>query len=76
MRQFEPAGGVVRRIAVPVERGKPVREIPLLRSPERPKGGRLHPHQYGIDSHVTNLCKDEIYLLGPNTVGLFALAGC
>ena len=45
----------------------------------RPEGQgkrRLHPHQYGIDSDVTNLCKDEIYLLSPNTAGLFVLAGC
>ncbi len=30
----------------------------------------------GAGSDVTNLCKDEIYLLGPNTVGLFVVARC
>ena len=37
---------------------------------------QLRPDQYGIESHVTNLCKDEIYLLSPNAVGLFSVVRC
>jgi hypothetical protein len=29
-----------------------------------------------MGSDVTNLCKDEIYLLSPNTEGLFLVARC
>jgi hypothetical protein len=29
-----------------------------------------------MGSDVTNLCKDEIYLLSPNTDGLFLVARC
>jgi hypothetical protein len=38
--------------------------------------GQLQPDQYGIGCDVTNLCKDEIYLLSPNTLGLFVVARC
>ena len=34
------------------------------------------PDHHGAGSDVTNLCKDEIYLLSPNTVGLFRVARC
>ena len=37
---------------------------------------QVNPDHYGMGSDVTNLCKDEIYLLSPNTDGLFLVARC